>query len=71
MKHKERLVERGFLQRQCMDYYGVFALVARHETIRLVVALAYIRRCTLSHMEVKFSFLNVPLDEKVYVSKPS
>lgn len=47
VKHKERLVARGILQRQGMDYSEVFAPVARHETIRLVVALACSRRWTL------------------------
>lgn len=70
VKHKERLVARGFLQRQGMDCSEKFALVARHETIRLVVALAFSRRWTLSHMDVKYAFLNGPRDEKVYVSQP-
>lgn len=69
VKHKARLVARGFLQRQVMDYFEVFAPVAMHETIRLVMALAYIRRWTLSHMDVKPAFINGPLDEEVYVSQ--
>lgn len=40
-KHKARLLSRGFLQRTGLDYSEVYALVARLETIRLVVALAY------------------------------
>lgn len=38
VKHKIRLVARGFLQRRGMDYSEVFAPVVSHETIRLVVA---------------------------------
>ena len=39
-KHKARLVARGFLQKPGLDYFEMFAPVARHETIRLVIALA-------------------------------
>ncbi|KAK2438598.1 putative mitochondrial protein [Trifolium repens] len=42
-KYKARLVARGFLQREGIDYNEVFAPVARHETIRLVVTLANLR----------------------------
>lgn len=37
IKHKERLVARGFLQKSGVDYFEVFSLVARHEIIRLVI----------------------------------
>ena len=42
-KHKAKLVARGFLQRDGLNYSEVFALVARLETIRLVIALAHSR----------------------------
>jgi len=40
MKNKARLVARGFLQKDGFDYTEVFSLVARHETTRLVIAVA-------------------------------
>ncbi|XP_050910033.1 uncharacterized mitochondrial protein AtMg00820-like [Lathyrus oleraceus] len=39
-KHKTRLVVRGFLHNSGLDYLKVFAHVARHETIRLVIDVA-------------------------------
>src|SRR3954463_1530411 len=39
-RHKARLVAKGFLQKEGIDFEKVFALVARIETIRLVVGLA-------------------------------
>lgn len=69
-KHKARLVARGFLQKQGIDYNEVFAPVARHETVRLVVALANLRNWPLYHLDVKYAFLNGPLEETVFVTQP-
>ena len=44
VKHKARLVTKGFLQRESVDYGEIFALVARIETIRLVATIASMRR---------------------------
>ncbi|KAK2403542.1 putative mitochondrial protein [Trifolium repens] len=70
IKYKARLVAKGFLQRQGLDYDEVFSPVARHETIRLVIALACSRRWPLFHLDVKSAFLNGPLEEDVYVKQP-
>ena len=69
-KYKARLVARGFLQKPGLDYFEVFAPVARHETIRLVIAIAANRNWPLMHLDVKSAFLNGPLQEEVYVSQP-
>ncbi|KAK2443673.1 putative mitochondrial protein [Trifolium repens] len=69
-KHKARLVARGFLQKEGIDYNEVFAPVARHETIRLVVTLANLRGWGLYHLDVKSAFLSGPLEENVYVKQP-
>lgn len=46
-KYKARLVARGFLQQEGVDYQEVFAPVARIETIRLVTSIASHRRWKL------------------------
>jgi hypothetical protein len=69
-KHKARLVARGFLQREGLDYSEVYSLVARIETIRLVVAIANARDWPMYHLDVKSSFLNGPLEELVFVTQP-
>ena len=40
VKHKVRLVARGFIQREGIDFEKVFAPVARMESVRLLLALA-------------------------------
>ncbi|GAU30874.1 hypothetical protein TSUD_15600 [Trifolium subterraneum] len=70
VKHKARLVARGFLQQQGIDYNEVYAPVARMETSRLVIVIANSMNWSLSHMDVKSAFLNGPLEEEVYVSQP-
>ena len=69
-KHKARLVARGFLQRPGIDYSGVYAPVARIETVRLVVAITSNHNWPLFHMDVKSAFLNRPLEEIVFVTQP-
>ena len=40
VKHKVCLIARGFVQRKGIDFEEVFALVARMESVRLLLALA-------------------------------
>ena len=40
VKHKVRLIARGFVQREGKDFEEVFALVARIESVCLLLALA-------------------------------
>ena len=70
VKYKARLVVRGFLQRQGIDYEEVFAPVARLETVRLVVAHASMQGWNLHQLDVKSAFLNGDLEEEVYIDQP-
>ena len=67
VRHKARLVAKGFLQKAGIDYGEVYALVARIETVRLMVALATNKDWSLHQLDVKSAFLNGPLEEEVYV----
>ncbi|GAU30981.1 hypothetical protein TSUD_104950 [Trifolium subterraneum] len=70
-RYKARLVARGFLQKEGIDFDEVFAPVARIETIRLVVGLANSNNWPMYQMDVKCAFLNGPLTEEVYVTQPA
>jgi hypothetical protein len=39
-KHKARLVTKGYSQKHGIDYTEVFALVARLDMVRMIIALA-------------------------------
>lgn len=65
-----RLVARGLLQRYNIDYNKVFSIAVRFETLRLVVAITSNNYWSLYQLDVKFSFLNVPLEEIIYVTYP-
>jgi hypothetical protein len=69
IKHKARLVTRGFLQREGIDFDDAFTPVARMESVRLL-ALAAQEGWRVHHMDVKSAFLNGGLKEEVYVHQP-
>jgi hypothetical protein len=67
VKHKARLVVKGYAQVHGVDYDEVFAPVARMGTVRLLLALAAQGEWEVHHMDVKSAFLNGDLKEDVYV----
>jgi hypothetical protein len=69
VKHKARLVARGFVQREGIDFEEVFAPVARMESVRLLLALAAAKDWQVHHLDVKSAFLNGDLAEVVYVKQ--
>jgi hypothetical protein len=71
VKHKARLVARGFVQREGIDFDDTFTPVARMESVRLLFALASQEGWRVHHMDVMPAFLNGDLKEEVYVHQPS
>ncbi|RVW82648.1 Retrovirus-related Pol polyprotein from transposon TNT 1-94 [Vitis vinifera] len=53
-----------------VDYGDTFALVARHDTIRLLLALAGQMGWKVYHLDVKSAFLNGILLKEIYVQQP-
>ena len=70
VKHKARLVVKGYAQQQGVDFDEVFAPVARIETVRVLLALAAQGGSEVHHMDVKSAFLNGDLSDTVFVKQP-
>jgi hypothetical protein len=71
VRNKSRLVAQGFSQKEGIDYEETFALVARLEAIRILLAFSVAKGFKLHQMDVKSAFLNGVLEEEVYVRQPS
>jgi hypothetical protein len=70
IKHKARLVARGFVQQEGINFDDTFAPIARMESVRLLFALAAQEGWRVYHLDVKSVFLNGDLKEEIYVHQP-
>jgi hypothetical protein len=70
IKHKARLMARGFLQQEGIDFDDAFAPTARMESVRLLLALATQEGWRVHYMDVKSAFLNGDLKDEFYVHQP-
>ncbi|OMO54668.1 Zinc finger, CCHC-type [Corchorus capsularis] len=69
-KLKARLVVKGYAQKEGVDFSETFASVARHDTIRLLLALAAQNSWRIYQLDVKSAFLNGMLKERIFVEQP-
>ena len=70
VKHKARLVAQGFSQVPGIDFYDTFAPVIRMDSLRMILAIAAQRGMTLRQYDVVGAYLNVELEEEVYMRQP-
>ncbi|CAM8974379.1 unnamed protein product [Rhodiola kirilowii] len=69
VRNKAHLMVKGYNQQEGINYDETFALVARLEAIRLLIAYSTYHGFSLQKMDVKTAFLNGVLKEEVYVSQ--
>ena len=67
---KARLVAKGFKQKEGIDYFDSYAPLTRITSIRVLLAFASIYKLIVHQMDVKTAFLNIDLDEEVYMEQP-
>jgi hypothetical protein len=69
-RNKALLVAKRNSQVEGLDFDETFALVARLESIRILLAYATYHGFKLYQIDVKSAFLNGPIKEEVYVEQP-
>lgn len=61
---------KGYAQVFGVDFLETFALVARLDTIRLLLAVAAQKNWKVYQLDVKSAFLNGYLQEEIYIEQP-
>lgn len=66
-KYKARLVANRYSQKEGIDFEETFSLVAKLNTIRLIISLGAKHHWKIHQLDVKFAFLNGDLKEELYL----
>jgi hypothetical protein len=69
-RFKERLVAKGFTQREGIDYTETFSPVSCKDSLKIIMALVAHYNLELHQMDVKTTFLNGDLLENIYITQP-
>jgi hypothetical protein len=70
VKHKARLVARGFTQKFGIDYFDTRVWIVRWETLRNLLAQAASRGSVIHQADVKNAYLNAEIKEDIYIDLP-
>ncbi len=68
--YKARLVANGFTQEKGVDYYEMYALVAKYVTIWLVCVLVALFGLELDQIDVVSAFFCGNLEETIFMRQP-
>ena len=69
-RYKDRLVAKGYTQKDGIDYKETFSPVSKKDSLRIIMALVAHYDLELHQMDVKTAFLNGDLEEEVYMDQP-
>ena len=70
LRYKARLVIKGFMQVEGLDYQETFAPVIKMQSLRMILSIANHRKMLIHQMDVKTAFLNGYLEEDIYMEQP-
>jgi hypothetical protein len=68
-KYKDRLVAKGYAQKEREDFFDTYSPVARLTNIRVLLSLAASHGLLVHQMDVKTTFLNGELEEEIYMDQ--
>ena len=57
-KYKARLVVKGYIQKEGLDYFDTYSSVTRITSILMLIALAAVHDLKIHQINVKTAFLN-------------
>ena len=69
-KYKARIVARGFMQEEGVDYGETYSPTVRVESIRMMLAAAASEGLHMEQLDVTTAFLYADLEEEVYLEIP-
>ncbi|CAI7818911.1 unnamed protein product [Closterium sp. NIES-54] len=69
-KFKARWVVHGFDQEHRRDFTETFAPVSRHTSLRILLAIAAMKKKKLRQIDVANTFLYAPVDAEIFVELP-
>ena len=69
-RFKARLVVQGFTQKFLLDYFETFAPVAKHETTRTAIGIAFNKNFIVVKVDIKNAYLNATVEEEIYIRFP-
>ena len=69
VKHKTRLIIKGFLQKKGIDFDEIFSPVVKLTSIRIILGLVASLNLELEQMDVKTAFLHGDLNEEIYMEQ--
>ncbi|CAI7752740.1 unnamed protein product [Closterium sp. NIES-53] len=69
-KFKARWVVRGFDQERRRDFTETFVPVSRHTSLRILLAIAAMKKKKLRQIDVANAFLYAPVDAEIFVELP-
>ena len=61
---------KGFNQEEGIDFKEVYSPVVKHNSIRVLLAIAAKRNWELKQLDIKTTFLNGDLEETIYMAQP-
>ena len=66
---KALLVAKGYTQREVEDFFDTYSPIARLTTICVLLSLTASHDLLVYQMDAKTTFLNVELDEEIYMDQ--